>query len=162
MSERPGGPAGSAAVEPALAAIRHALGRGDLQEVRKTIGECRILLGPLAEDEASPLRLELLQRQAEATYLGYQQGEDCLEEHYRALSALTESLERMRRLRPGPFETLWLFGRLDVYERRVAVAFQLGLVAEAANWAERSRSRRLLDLLLNLPLGQEDVDAERG
>jgi hypothetical protein len=159
VSEQPGGGLGSAAIESRLAAIRGALGGGDWREAASRIGECRILLGPLAEDEASPLRLELLQLQAEATYIGYQQGEDCLEEHYRCLSALTESLEAMRRLRPGRFETLWLFGRLDVYERRVAVAYQLGLVAEAANWAERSRSRRLLDLLLNLPLQQEEADA---
>src|SRR5207237_7708274 len=100
-------------------------------------------------------RVLLLRLKAEIMYVGFQQEGENLEELYQVLQSIVAQLERVRRILPGSFATVWLFGRLDVYERVVAVAYQLGLVAQAADWAERTKARRLLDLLLNLPLEQE-------
>lgn len=134
------------------------LGRGQWRQARQKLDECQILLAALeAEDPVDPvLYLQWTQLLAEVTYVGYQQGANNLEELHKVLLRLVEQLEKVRRMRPGAFYTLKLFGELDVYERIVAVAYQLGLVAQAANWAERTKSRRLLDMLLNLPFGQED------
>lgn len=146
------------AIQVRLTSSQVLLGQGRWQQARQRLDECQILLDAIeTENYVDPtLHLRLTQLLAEITYVGYQQGANNLEELYQVLLSLAEQLEKVRRMRPGTFDTLWLFGKLDVYERIVAVAYQLGLMTQAANWAERTKSRRLLDLLLNLPFGQEN------
>jgi len=147
-------------VQVQLTSCQAMLALGDWQSATRRLDECRYSLGRLDPDFQIDLlfRLRISQVLVEAAYLGYQQGADNLEDLYHKLLDLAEQLEQVRRMRPGDFNTVWLFGELDLYERIVAVAYQLGLVTQAANWAERTKSRRLLDLLLNLPFGQENPD----
>ena len=133
------------------------LAQGQWRPAKRRFDECQTLLAGLDEWKTvgSSARLWLLRLRAEILYVGFQKEGENLEELYEALQDLVTQLERVRRILPGSFSTVWLFGRLDVYERLVAVAYQLGLVEQAADWAERTKARRLLDLLLNLPLEQE-------
>ena len=148
---------GTKAVRARLLSSQIFLAQGQWRQARRRFDESLALLGGL--DQRGTIgpsaRLWLLRLKAEIAYVAFtKEGED-LEELYQILQHIVEQLERMRRILPGSFSTVWLFGRLDVYERLVAVAYQLGLVEEAADWAERTKARRLLDLLLNLPVEQE-------
>lgn len=145
------------AIRARLLSSQILLAQGQWRQARQRFDECQALLGGLAEGETigPSARLWLLRLKAEIMYVGFQKESESLEELYQILQSIVAQLERMRRILPGSFSTVWLFGRLDVYERLVAVAYQLGLVEEAADWAERTKARRLLDLLLNLPLQQE-------
>ena len=141
------------ATQARLISSKASLAQGQWGQAKHRLDGCKILLAPLEKDHKidPAFRLLLLQLEAEIVYVGCQQGHNNLNDLYEALLNLAEELEKARRLRPGQFDTIWLFGQLDVYERLVAVAYQLGLITQAFNWAERTKARRLLDLLLNLP-----------
>ena len=145
------------AIRARLLSSQILLAQGQWRQARQRFDECQALLGGLDENETigPSARLRLLCLKTEIMYVGFLKEGESLEELYQALQSIVVQLERMRRILPGTFSTVWLFDRLDVYERLVAVAYQLGLVEEAADWAERTKARRLLDLLLNLPLEQE-------
>lgn len=149
------------AIQVQLTSCQAMLVLGDWGPATRRLEECRYSLERHEPDFQTSLwfDLRIAQLLAEAAYLGYQREGGNLEDLYAKLLHLAEKLEGMRRIRPGEFQTLWLFGELDLYERIVAVAYHLGLVSQAANWAERSKSRRLLDLLLNLPFDQEHAHA---
>lgn len=149
------------AIRARLLSSQILLAQGQWRSAKRRFAESQALLAGLDDGKnvGSSARLWLLRLKAEILYVGFQKEGENLEELYEALQNIVAQLERMRRILPGSFSTIWLFGRLDVYERLVAVAYQLGLVEEAADWAERTKARRLLDLLLNLPLEQEHQHA---
>ena len=143
-----------------LLSCRSLVAEGCWADALTILDECSHQLAVMAPEFLVGLafRLEIRRLLAEASYVGYKQGADNLEDMYARLRDLAEEIERLRRILPGSVGTIWLFGRVDLYERLVAVAYQLGMIAEAAEWAERAKSRALLDQLVNAVRYPGDYD----